>query len=238
MNQASRRPKGKVVFLDWHGTLSTTRFWDSILGNQSHPLHDALRRASDSLFQDEKPRVRDWMRGVITSEEVVRGFDIPLDRRFKDDFLLRRLHADCRRMRITSTMVQIVRALRARAFVVVATDNMDCFERSIRLNREFEDVADDLLCSSSIGVLKAEDVERFFGPWIAAHQLHWKDALLVDDDRLTCEKFRQAGGAAIDFTEVRDLEPRVRAWLGDDRQGKAMTSGKGTTEFRGNSTER
>ena len=74
--------------------------------------------------------------------------------------------------------------MRAEAMVVVATDNMDCFARVFedarhrrgRLNRAWETLADwavicdDIICSSQAGVLKSEDPQAFFGPWLAAHK--------------------------------------------------------------------
>jgi hypothetical protein len=51
------------VFVDWYGTLSTARFWDSITTNDRHPLAFSLRGALEELFVQKKHLVRAWMRG-------------------------------------------------------------------------------------------------------------------------------------------------------------------------------
>ena len=70
------------------------------------------------------------MTGLLSSEQVIAEMGIQLDRRFRDEFLGRRLDLDCARMRVTAELFEVLRAMRAEAMVVIATDNMDCFARA------------------------------------------------------------------------------------------------------------
>jgi hypothetical protein len=123
------------------------------------------------------------MKGLLSPDQVITGMGIQLDRRFRDDFLARRLDIDCARMAVNAELFEVLRAIRAEAMVVVATDNMDCFARAFerarsrprRRARPWETLADwavicdDIICSNQAGTLKSEDPQAFFGPWLAAH---------------------------------------------------------------------
>ena len=124
--------------------------------------------------------------------------------------------------------------MQAEAMVVVATDNMDCFARVFehashrrgRPNRARETLADwavicdDIICSSQTGVLKSEDPQAFFGPWLAAHGIGFTDAVLIDDRADNCAAFTREGGAAIQWTmgtnDLSDVTDQLRQWLNHD----------------------
>jgi hypothetical protein len=167
----------RVIFVDWHGVLSRDPFWMSILGS-NHPLKSRLEANLTQIFSRDVPTAHEWMRGQLSSAEVISAMDIELGRHYRDDFLHRRLDVDCRRMRVNVELFEILRVLRARALVVIATDNMDCFARAFdyvrsRARRSTETArtltdwaifCDDIVCSSDVGRLKSEDPEGFFGP--------------------------------------------------------------------------
>jgi FMN phosphatase YigB (HAD superfamily) len=227
-----------VVFVDWHGVLSRDRFWASITDAGERPRNDPVRRrmreAIERIF--ENGNILDpWMRGQLSFKDVLKGLHVGLDGRFRDCFLERRLLEDCRRMKVNSDLIRILRAASSKAFIVVATDNMDCFyeqaslirgsHRSGRngdahLLRDAISYFDDILCSSSVGTLKAERPTEFFGPWLDYHRLSFAQALLLDDVETNCAAFKKAGGTAIrtlktDFDEgfIR-VGPLIAQWLG------------------------
>ena len=72
---------------------------------------------------------------------------------------------------------------------------MDCFVAAARARRDIG-FCDELLASSDLGVLKAEDPARFFGPWLDRHGLSFADAILVDDSPRNCVAFELYGGRA------------------------------------------
>jgi hypothetical protein len=117
------------------------------------------------------------MKGLLSSGQVIAEMGIQLDRRFRDDFLARRLDLDCARMPVNAELFELLRLMRAEAMVVIATDNMDCFARTFEHAqrrrrgpaRERETLADwavicdDIICSSHVAALKAEDPQAFSG---------------------------------------------------------------------------
>jgi hypothetical protein len=224
---------GRIIFVDWHGVISGDPFWTSILQSQTHPLRPQLENKLSELFS-QNTRTLDWMKGAVTSEEIVSQLNIDMDRRFNDDFLIRRLDADCRRMRANVDLLNVLQKLAPIVPVVLATDNMDCFARAIEQARsgkrpsstkpdglifvEWAKFCDEVLCSSELGALKSEDPVRFFGPLLLDYGLQFSDALLIDDRADNCEAFRQQGGAAVQWkmgaNDVEEVSSSVYRWLG------------------------
>ena len=225
---------GRVVFSDWHGVLSHDPFWTSIRRSATHPLHQQLEAGMAGVFDPARNIANDWMKGLLSSDQVIAEMSIQLRGRFRDDFLARRLDLDCARMKVNVALFEVLRVIRAEAMVVVATDNMDCFARAFaharsrrrRPGRERETLADwavicdDIICSSQAGTLKSEDPQAFFGPWLAMHGVGFADAVLIDDRADNCAAFTSQGGTAIQWkmgaSDISDLTSRLRRWLDED----------------------
>jgi hypothetical protein len=174
----------------------------------------------------------DWMKGQLSSTQVIAGMGIKLDRRFRDDFLHRRLLIDCARMRVNVPLFKLLREAKASASIVVATDNMDCFAdtfRRVRKTRrpvehssaatlaEWAFVCDDIISSSDVAAFKSEDPIVFFRPWLSRHGMTFHDALLIDDREDNCAAFRQHGGTALRWRmggdDVTEAATALSRWL-------------------------
>lgn len=220
----------RVIFVDWHGVLSSDPFWVSILGS-NHPLKTRLAAKLSQVFSRDVPTAHEWMRGQLSSAEIISAMDIELGQRYGEDFLHRRLDVDCRRMRVNVELFEILRVFRARALIVIATDNMDCFARAFDYVRnqarrspgvaqtlaDWAIFCDDIVCSSDVGRLKSEDPEGFFGPWLSIHGLSFADALLIDDRADNCEVFTRRGGYAVQWkmgtNRIAEVSEAVERWM-------------------------
>ena len=207
----------RVVFVDWHGVLSNDNFWSSILETRRHPYRKRLEAESQKLFLDRSDLIRAWMRGELQSLDIINALDVRLKRGTRSDYLLRRLYSDCRKMRVNQELLTELQKVRTTSFVVIATDNMDCFFSGIDSIPEIRSTVDGILCSSNIGVLKRENVRRFFGPWLQHHRLSFAQALLLDDSAANCEAFRSAGGAAYRVTSAIATLKTLRKWHNNSR---------------------
>lgn len=240
-----------VVFVDWHDVLSRTPFWASIVTDRGHPLNRPLRTRLGRLYGDAALMTA-WMTGRSPTADVVDALGVQGAPRYDTDYLCRHLAKDVREMRVNRDLLPVLAWARERAFVVVATDNVDPFAREFRRlagRRETrtagqpEPIADpddslaaaagafdDLLCSSDVGALKTAP-EAFYGSYLAACGLTFADALLVDDRSDNCTAFRAAGGAALRWTMHADpvtaVAAVVHAWLGGapDLRGPAPSAG-------------
>lgn len=230
---------GRVIFSDWHGVLSRDPFWTSIRNSAAHPLHDQLEAGMAGVFDPGRNVASEWMKGLLSSDQVIAQMGIQLRGRFTGDFLARRLDLDCARMKVNVALFEVLRVIRAEAMVVIATDNMDCFARAFerarsrrrRPGRERETLADwavicdDIICSSEAGTLKSEDPRAFFGPWLDEHGVGFTDAVLIDDRADNCAAFTSQGGTAVQWkmgaSDISDLTSRLRQWL-DEGPGTAL----------------
>jgi hypothetical protein len=225
---------GRVIFSDWHGVLSRDPFWTSIRLSATHPLHKQLEAGMAGVFDPARDTASEWMKGLLSSDTVIAEMGIQLPGRFRDDFLARRLDLDCARMQVNIGLFEVLRAIRAEAMVVIATDNMDCFARAFeharnrrrRPGRDRETLADwavicdDIICSSQAGALKSEDPQAFFGPWLAIHGIGFTDAVLLDDRADNCAAFTSQGGSAIQWkmgtSDISEATRCLRQWLDED----------------------
>lgn len=225
----------RVIFVDWHGVLSRDPFWTSIRESSTHPLRGQLEARLAGIFAKESTTANEWMKGLLSSEQVITAMRIHMDRRFRDDFLARRLDVDCARMKVNVDLFEVLRKLKAHASVVLATDNMDCFVRTFDHARtrgrrpkpesetltDWATICDDIICSSDVGALKAEDPATFFGTWLTAHGLHFRDAALIDDRADNCAAFASQGGTPIQYKMITDdvasLLDAMNEWLAASR---------------------
>ena len=230
---------GRVIFCDWHGVLSRDPFWVSIRGTPTHPLHAQLEAGMAGVFASERGLANEWMTGLLSSDQVIAEMGIRLDRRFRDDFLRRRLDLDCARMRVNAELSEVLRVMRAEAVIAIATDNMDCFARAFHHARhsrrrraqtwetlaDWAVVCDDIICSSDVATLKADDPQAFFGPWLDQHGVGFPDAVLIDDRADNCAAFGACGGTAIRWkmgaSDISEVISALKSWF--DTAGPAVS---------------
>lgn len=173
-------PRGnyRCVFIDWHGTLSHSLFWEH--RDDLAPLRAALFAPDGSHSNLVVP----WCRGALTSEEVIAT--VAATTGIDPAMALRELEASCRRMIIPAAALAAVAALRTRGtFVAIATDNMDAFGRwtvpSLGLARQF----DAILNSAELRTSKWECDEagrsRFFRPFLDRAGIGPGESILLDD---------------------------------------------------------
>ena len=221
----------RVVFVDWHGVLSRDPFWTSIRESVTHPLRGQLEAGLVDIFAKESATANEWMKGLLSSEQVISAMGIQLDGRFREDFLARRLDIDCARMKVNVELFEVLRKIKAQCSVVLATDNMDCFARTfdhVRARRrrpksepetlaDWAVICDDIICSSDVGALKAEEPVGFFGPWLTASDLEFCDAALIDDRADNCAAFADQGGTPIQYkmttNDVTEVIDSLNQWF-------------------------
>lgn len=174
----------KVLFFDWHKTLSLANFWGQ-LADPTHDRHGWHQAITTFLFERNQPTIDRWMRGQIDENHILQllnvNFDYPIIELQAD------LAESCRTMTLASDeFVPKIAQLRARGIkCVIATDNMDVFKRYTVPVLELDKHFDDILVSCDQGALKfdvgADGSLSFFDSYFAKHNLSYIDALLLDD---------------------------------------------------------
>lgn len=171
----------KVVFVDWHNTLSTSLFWQQRPGCR---LSAAESAAVESYIFGRAELVRQWMLGAAAAEEVCALAAADLGLAAAD--LVADLEHSCRSMEFGDpASVDAVAAVREHGVkVVLATDNMDTFSRWTVPALQLRGAFDGILNSASLGALKGDVVDGhspFFGPWLSHNGVAPSEAVLLDD---------------------------------------------------------
>lgn len=208
------RDRPRVIFCDWHGVLCHKPYWHSITEDPEHPLHAILTRELDRLFTTGNRDGRDWMCGKRSSRDILTRLATQ-HRHLPIGPLLTQLADDITRMPVDQRLLQTLHRARIYATVVLATDNIDMFTsvfRTASLGRierpsgmatllNAAAAFDNILSSSDTGVLKSEDPQSFFSPWLTKAGLSFTDALLIDDRTDNCAAFELQAGVAIELSQ-------------------------------------
>lgn len=179
----------KIIFIDWYGTLSDSKFWDHL---DSH----SFELIGNSLFGSLKQLITPWMKGDLTSEEVVSRLSD--DTNLSPEYLLKEFIVSCKHMVVPGSTLQLIKELREKDFkVYVATDNVDSFTRwtvpSLNLNNHF----DGILNSSNIKSLKRDFGESgcslFFHKFLTENDLEPDECILIDDSEDLNDQVKKFG---------------------------------------------
>lgn len=202
----------KIIFIDWHDTLSTDRFWHQ--WEDTHP--ERSRLIQDNFFGNDKETTVKWMRGELDAEDVTtilgERTSIPIDE------LRAELQSSSERLRlIDESVLNLIATIRdAGIKAVIATDNMDTFPRwtvpALKLDRHFDDILD----SHTLKTLKDEAGEDgsslFFHDYLAREGISPEQAVLFDDNGAFAPSF---GIEYRQITEDKPLQTRLEEYINE-----------------------
>ncbi len=173
----------KVIFIDWYGTLSVTKFWHQ-LANPEHKYHAYAARLDTIVRLESKSIIQPWMRGQLSSEAAIRK--IAKATNISYDFLFQEFVKSVSTMSLVPGALSLIEKIRSSGVAVaIATDNMDSFTRwtvpTLNLKQNF----DYILNSATIKALKADMAESgeniFFSRFLREHALLPANCMLLDD---------------------------------------------------------
>lgn len=188
----------KVVFVDWDGTLSNSKFWDRWTGT------DKYSRIQKALFVDGREYTHLWMKGLMTYSQVLTYVESKTGIPYKE--LADELEYSARNMEfIDNKAARLIHALRNKGVkVVIATDNMDTFRLWSVPGLALETLFDGILTSDTAGALKSESHDNgtstFFFHYLAQNNIQPGESVLIDNSRdvKVVERF------GIDFLHVNE----------------------------------
>ena len=176
----------EAVFIDWDGTLSNSRFWERWRDDPT--MQSRYAKIQSALFESAtgKHMVKDWMTGSRTSSRILSQLskDTGIDYVELEDELI--YSAEHMRFIDEGALASIQRLRDAGKHVVLATDNMDIFDKwtvpALNLNDHF----DDILNSYTLQKLK-KDVHpvyirsEFFYRYLEKMSIRKEDSVIIDD---------------------------------------------------------
>lgn len=175
----------KVVFLDWYGTLCSSRFYEhwSEVGHTRHG--DFGRLQTWWSAPSSKPFMEAWLRGGKDAEAFVAEMSAYLA--IPEPILWEELIASFQSWRlIDESCREQIAELRARGIrVILATDNVDaCFRWGIQ-TLGLENTFGGVLSSHELGCCKGDGDDRgrsrFFAPFLNAEAIAPGESVLIDD---------------------------------------------------------
>lgn len=171
--------KYKVIFVDWDGTLSYSRFWDRWMGTEKYD------RIQQALFVDSRDMVREWMMGAISHGQILQHAEVQTGIPYDD--LKSELQYSAENMRFIDDEVEaLVWGIREKGVkVVVATDNMDTFRLWTVPGMNLDKLFDGILNSETLGALKThfneDGTSMFFQKYLTENNIDPKETVLIDN---------------------------------------------------------
>lgn len=171
----------RAVFVDWFGTISSSRFFEH-WSAPDHPRRSAFDALQDWWFDPaSQPFLNDWLTGSRTVDDFLaltsERWDLPLEEA-RAELLESFRHWTLLEPETRSLLA----ALRGRGVrTVLATDNVDACIRWAVPALGLQESFDDVLSSHELGVGKGEPGGRFFRPYLEAHGIGPGESVLIDD---------------------------------------------------------
>lgn len=206
------KKKHKIIFIDWHDTLSSDRFWHQ--WEDTHP--ERSRLIQDNFFGNDKETTVKWMRGELDAENVTtilsKRTSIPVDE------LNAELQASSERLRLIDesvlNLIAIIREAGTKA--VIATDNMDTFPRwtvpALGLDRHFDDILDSHTLKTLKGDSDKDGNSLFFHDYLARDGIGPEQAVLFDDNGAFAPEF---GIEYRRVTEDKPLQAQLKEYINE-----------------------
>lgn len=196
--------KYKVVYLDWNGTLSTSKFWGHLEKSSKAEVNKLFELIDKILFSDLRHLIKPWMRGEITSEKVIKNVSEQCGVDYKvifDEFV-----KGCEQMEfVTENCIKKIKFIKDKGIkVVIATDNMDSFVRwtvpALKLDRIFDGILD----SYTLRALKNDFDENgsspFFDEFVKDNIIKKGESVIIDDSEDKEGKIQAYG---IDYWRIK-----------------------------------
>lgn len=197
----------KVIFFDWHKTLSLCDFWVQL----KDPIHDRRHwheNIVNFLFVENENLIQQWMRGKVDEEKILQVVSDKFG--YSKKVLKEDLAESCRAMTFLSDdLLPLIDAIRKKGIkCVIATDNMDIFSKYVVPALKLDELFDDVLVSFDQKALKfdvSEDEHSipFFDEYLKRNGFSYSDALLVDDRVDTSGMYAKIG---LDTYQVKNIE--------------------------------
>jgi FMN phosphatase YigB (HAD superfamily) len=173
----------KIIFIDWNGTLSKSRFWQQ-LSDPKNELNKIYQSIEKWFFEKNNELLDDWMLGKKNARQVC--YILGARWKINHQVLYKNLIVSCRQMRIFDQKAEkIIRAIKKQGTkVLVASDNMDVFRDFTIPALKLDKIFDNFLLSNEVGCFKYSVQKNklpFFESYLASQDKSYQEVVLLDD---------------------------------------------------------
>ncbi len=194
----------KVIFIDWYKTLSSSVFWQHLEDIKPN----IYKKVVSAYLETHGSLINPWMRGEFTAEQICKKIADSAQEDY--ELVLDSLKQSAQDMKFDDpSILKLISQVRHTGIkIVIATDNMDTFNRwtvpSLQLNKHF----DGILNSWKLKTLKGDSCSRFFGQYISNNHLSPDECVIIDDSEDKNNTIARYGIKYIQITspsEVSDI---------------------------------
>ena len=186
-----------ILFCDFDGTICYDRYWRSLPPES----HEAIQ---ELLFRKDTSKVRDWMRGKYTAEEINQFAAEKIGMSYEK--LWEVFVDDCKTMYVAKSTLEKLSSLRDKYFVMLLTGNMDSFTRFTVPALELEKYFDHISNSFYEGKHKTDDNGSLFVEYTKRFGAPIDQCIALDDNTNVCSIFESLGGKAMLITSDIDVD--------------------------------
>lgn len=199
----------KIIFLDWDGTLSNSKFWDHLRKDDI----ETWKILENSLFDTFKSLINPWMIGNYTTETIIKK--VSNNTILSYDKIYSEFVKSCKEMQLIDIRIpSLIRNIQKRGTkVVIATDNMDSFRRWTIPSLQLDNIFDDILISCEIKALKGDfdnSQSIFFEAYLNKQGVKPQDCILFDNSDSLEKKINSFGMEYIKVNRDFNLAARLK----------------------------
>jgi FMN phosphatase YigB (HAD superfamily) len=192
-----------ILFCDFNGVLSYKKYWDT-LSNPRHKYNKYHSTIINYLFVENRKIFNEWMIGKYTLEEIHKLISQKTGIPYR--FILNIFEDECRRLDVSKIILNKITALKDNYYRILATGNMDSFNRfTLPANPLLYEAFDEINNSYDLGILKTTDNGRYFVEVCKRLEIPIENCVLIDDSPDICKIFTNLGGTAYCVTGVDNV---------------------------------
>lgn len=181
----------KILVIDFNKTLQDRLMWQSIK-DPENPLYGNFDRIDNFIFKERRDLLESWLIGSINTEDVHEQISDKLNLDYK--ILLDSFIYDCEQMIVSEEFLFVLEQLQEKFWLILATDNMDSFDRFILpQNPYLKVVFDEIHNSYNLKMRKSTNNGEYFKRVLYKYNILSKDMILVDDSTKSCVPAKEMG---------------------------------------------
>jgi len=181
----------KILIIDFNKTLQDRLMWQSIK-DPENPLYGNFDRIDNFIFKERRDLLEAWLIGSINTEDVHEEISDKLNLDYKilsDSFIY-----DCEQMIVNEEFLFVLEKLQEKFWLILATDNMDSFDRFILPQNPYLKVLfDEIHNSYNLRIRKSTNNGEYFKRVLYKYNILAKDMILVDDSTKSCLPAKEMG---------------------------------------------
>ena len=175
----TRKKNKNIIFIDFNWVISYKNFWHSLEENDKQ----TYEKLNETLFSKNIQVVKDWMLWKYTSLDICKF--ISKETNVDCEYIYKTLIDDCKNIDLSDDIKKLLEKLKKYYKIILVTDNMDCFEYTVKNNKDYFNTFDSIFNSAEEWIFKVDAYLNYINKYNSQIELSY----LIDDSLWNCTKF-------------------------------------------------